>query len=133
VQYTEYHNAECRGIKMCHSFEKIRCYWYINFFCPKAVPGWDIGPLGMDRRNSEPDQSGDNVVRLVTAVIYKWTKAWAFFPGKPFQPNLMFLSETTTYLSEALFRRSTLGKARGLTYKHYTEVERLVRDKPSNL
>jgi hypothetical protein len=37
------------------------------------------------------------------------------------------------YLSEAPFSYSTLGKAPGLTHKHYTRLKRLFRDKRSSL
>ncbi len=38
--------------------------------------------------------------------------------GKPFQPSLMFAGKARAYPSEAPFRCSTLGQARGLTHKH---------------
>ncbi len=42
-----------------------------------------------------------------------------FVPGRPFQPSLMF-------------RCSILGKDPCLTYKHYTGLERIARDKHSS-
>ncbi len=38
-----------------------------------------------------------------------------FVPGKPFKPNLMFVSKAGNYLSEAPFKCYTLGSAPCLT------------------
>jgi hypothetical protein len=51
-----------------------------------------------------------------------------FVRGKPFQPSLMILDKNKAYSSEAPVRCSTLYKASGLTYKHYTRQERLARN-----
>ncbi len=53
--------------------------------------------------------------------------------GNPFQPSLMFACKAEAYPSEALFRCSTLGQAPGLTRKHQTRLQKLARDKHSNL
>jgi hypothetical protein len=45
----------------------------------------------------------------------------------------MFAGKVGAYLSEALLRCSTLGKAPGLSHEHQTKVERLARDKHSSL
>ena len=45
----------------------------------------------------------------------------------------MFVDKARGYLSEALFRCSTLGYAPGLTHKHQTRLERLAKDKHSGL
>jgi hypothetical protein len=50
--------------------------------------------------------------------------------GKFLEPSPIFAK---SYLSEALFRYSTLGWAPSLTHKHYTRLEMLARDKDSSL
>jgi hypothetical protein len=45
----------------------------------------------------------------------------------------MFADKASAYLSEAPFRCSTLGYAPGLSHKHQTRLERLVREKQSSL
>ncbi len=45
----------------------------------------------------------------------------------------MFAGKAGAYLSEAPCRCSSLGWALGLAHKHYTRLERLVRDKRSRL
>ncbi len=47
-----------------------------------------------------------------------------FVPDEHYQPSLIIASKTAAYLSEAPFRVGS-----GLTYKHYTRLERLARDK----
>jgi hypothetical protein len=45
---------------------------------------------------------GPNVIKLFMSVIYKCPyKARVFIAGKPFQPSLMFASQTGAYPSEA--------------------------------
>jgi hypothetical protein len=56
-----------------------------------------------------------------------------FFPGKPYQPSLIFSIKAEAYLREAPFRCYTLGWAFGLIHKQYTRLERLARDKHSCL
>jgi len=59
--------------------------------------------------------SGANVIKLFTAVSYKFSqKAREFVRGNSFQPSLMFVGNSGAFLSEAPFRCSTLGKAPGL-------------------
>ncbi len=47
--------------------------------------------------------------------------------------SLMFVNKAGVYSGEAPFRCFTLGLAPGLTYKHYTMLIKLVRDKPFSL
>ncbi len=56
-----------------------------------------------------------------------------FVPGRPFHPSLMFVVKARAYLSEALFRYSTLGWAPGLTHRHHTRLEMLFGDKHSSI
>ncbi len=56
-----------------------------------------------------------------------------FVNGKPFQPSLMFVGKAGAYPIEEPFRCCTLGQASGLAHKQETRLERLTRDKHSNL
>ncbi len=49
--------------------------------------------------------------------------------GKSIQSVLIFVGKARAYLSKSSFRFSTPG----LTFKHYTRLERLVRDKHTSL
>ncbi len=49
-------------------------------------------------------------------------------PGKPFQPNIIFASKHGAYLIEVL-----QGRGSGVTHKHSTRLEKLAKDKHSNL
>ncbi len=71
------------------------------------------------------------IIKHFTAVIYGFCNMLVFFPGKPFQPSLVFASKARAYLSEAPFTYSTLeyGYAPSLTNKHKTRLERLAREK----
>jgi hypothetical protein len=52
---------------------------------------------------------GSNVMKLFTEVICRNLEyARVFFSGKPFQPSLMFVNNAEAYLSEALFKCTTL-------------------------
>jgi hypothetical protein len=51
---------------------------------------------------------------------------------KPFQPSLLFVGKAGAHPSGALKRSSPLGKALGLAHKHYTNSERLAKDKHSS-
>jgi hypothetical protein len=51
-----------------------------------------------------------------------------FVRDKPFQSSLKLASKARAYPSEAPVKCSTLGKAPGLTHKHYTRMERPERD-----
>jgi hypothetical protein len=73
---------------------------------------------------------GACTIKLFTAKIcgFLW-KAKVFVSGKPFYHSLMFTSKVRVYPSEAPFRCFNLGLAPGLTPKHLTRLEKLVRDK----
>ena len=51
-----------------------------------------------------------------------------FVPDKPFHPSLKLASKARAYPSGVPVKCSTLGKAPGLTHKHYTRMERPERD-----
>ena len=54
--------------------------------------------------------AGANVIKLFTAVIYKFSySVRVFVPGKIFQPSLMFVGKAGAYPVEEPFRCSTLG------------------------
>jgi hypothetical protein len=55
-----------------------------------------------------------------------------FVLGKPFQTRLMFASKHGTYLIEALIRFYTL-RSGFLPYPHLTRLEKLAKEKHSNL
>jgi hypothetical protein len=75
-----------------------------------------------------------NVIKLFTAVIYKCLQyARVFFPGKPFQPSLMFFDKAGAFAIEEPFSCSTLGQAPGLAHKQETRLERPATDKNSSL
>ena len=75
-----------------------------------------------------------NVTKLFSAVSYDFfNKARAFVPGKALRPSLMFVGKAGVYPNEALFTRSTLGKASGLTHKHKTRLRTLAMVKWSSL
>jgi hypothetical protein len=44
---------------------------------------------------------GPNVIKLFTAAIYNKLD---FFPGRPFQPSLMFVGKARSYPGEVFFR-----------------------------
>jgi hypothetical protein len=48
-----------------------------------------------------------NAITFLTCVIYK--KARVFFPGRSFQPDVMFASKARAYPSGAYFRYATIG------------------------
>jgi hypothetical protein len=56
-----------------------------------------------------------------------------FVPGKFLEPSLILAGKAEAYVSEALFRYSTLGQAPSLTHKLYTRLEMLGGDKHSSL
>ncbi len=56
-----------------------------------------------------PCSSGTQVIKIITAVIYKFLyQAKVFVPWKPFQLSLMFGCEARAYSSGALFKDTTL-------------------------
>ncbi len=70
-----------------------------------------------------------DVIKLFTAVIYKWAKtARVFVLCKSFHPRLMFLSKVGTYLSGAPFR-----KADGIICKDKPRLERLAKYEHSSI
>jgi hypothetical protein len=56
-----------------------------------------------------------------------------FVSIKPFKPGVMYVSRAGAYLSGASFTCSLLVYAPGLNCKHYTRLERHVRDKYTSL
>ncbi len=56
-----------------------------------------------------------------------------FVPGKPFRPSLMFVGKAKAYARVEQLKCTSLVLGPGLSYKHWTRLERLVRDKHSSL
>ncbi len=78
--------------------------------------------------------SEPSVMLLLISLIYLCLQqSWVFVSDKPLQPRLMLASKVGADLSEASFRRSTLGQAPGLIHIHSTKSERPTRDKNSSL
>ncbi len=70
---------------------------------------------------------------LLLYYFHKKFKNRIFVPCKLFYPGLMFLGKIDAYLSEALFRYSTLKQAPGLTHKYKTWLEKLASVNHSSL
>ena len=60
--------------------------------------------------------SGTNIIKHFTSALYECFVIFA--PGWSFQPSLLFASKVGACPSEAPFRSSTVGWARGHTTKH---------------
>ncbi len=66
---------------------------------------------------------GVNVIKLFTAVIYKFSeKARLFVSCKPFKDSIVFVGEAGVYNSETAFKCSTLRLASGLAHKRITRL-----------
>ncbi len=77
---------------------------------------------------------GANVKKLFTVVSYDFHhKLEHYDPGKLLQPSLIFAGKAGAYPSEPPFSCSTLGLALYFTNKYLTRLQKLPRDKHSNL
>ncbi len=70
-----------------------------------------------------------NRIKLFTAIIYGFCNKLVFVPWKPFQAGLMFVG----WGQRPTLEWSTWKVGSGLTRKHQTGLDRLVRDKNSSL
>ncbi len=66
-----------------------------------------------------------NVIKTVLSIFYEFmSEARVFCPGKFLEPSLIFAGKVEAYLSETLFRNSTL--ALSLTHKHSSLLRKFV-------